>query len=101
MVPRRPLEVVPEWVQPQPGRAPVVGGHSEPAPSRKGDTTKRAAGAPSLVILEEQREDQLLPTADLAFAFISCSKPRSSQEKGCPWMQPVLTTEQRNIWEHH
>lgn len=70
MVPRRALEVVHAWVQPQPGRAPVVDGRSEPAPSRKGHTTKKAAEAPSLVILEEQCKDHLLPTADLKLAFI-------------------------------
>lgn len=58
------------WVQPQPGRSPEAGGRGEPAPSRKGHTIKRAAGAPSLVILEEQYKDQLLPAADLRFAAI-------------------------------
>lgn len=83
MVPRRALEVVHTCTTPE------AGGCGEPAPSRKGHTTKRAAGAPFLTVLEEQCKDQLLPAADLNFAYIKFSKPHSSQEEGSPWMQPV------------
>ena len=70
VVPRRAC--VHAWVQPQPGKPPEAGGcgEPEPAPSRKGHATKRAAGAPSLGILEEQCKDQLLPAADLKFVCI-------------------------------
>jgi len=69
-VPRRALEVVHVWVQPQPCRDPEADGHNESAPCRKGHTTKRAAGAPSLIAVEEQCKDQHLPAVDLKSACI-------------------------------